>query len=89
MKNYKILLLAIFALIGLNSCEDKDELAFTASPQGEFTFVNTFLDEYILTQTTSSNVAERFVFNAADFNTPTPVNYVLETSISGDFTDPF
>tara|TARA_B110000046_G_scaffold167417_1_gene185073 strand:+ start:2744 stop:4072 length:1329 start_codon:yes stop_codon:yes gene_type:complete len=87
MKNYKILLLAIFALIGLNSCEDKDELAFTASPQGEFTFVNTFLDEYILTQTTSSNVAERFVFNAADFNTPTPVNYVLETSISGDFTD--
>ena len=48
MKNYKILLLAIFAMFGLNSCEDKDELVFTASPQGEFTFVNTFLEKFFL-----------------------------------------
>jgi starch-binding outer membrane protein SusE/F len=87
MKNYKILLLAIFAMFGLNSCEDKDELVFTASPQGEFTFVNTFLEKYTLTQNTMSNVAERFVFSAANFDTPTPINYVLENSISGDFTD--
>ncbi len=87
MKNFKLLLLAVFAIFSLNSCEENDDLVFTAAPEGEFTFVNSFLDEYVLTTTTSNNIAERFVFNPAKFDVPSPINYVLETSVSGDFTD--
>ena len=87
MKNLKILLLTVFAIIGFNSCQDDDDLVFTAAPEAEFTFVNTFLDDYILNANASSNIVERFVYNAANFNTPSPVNYVLENSILGDFTD--
>lgn len=87
MKNLKILLLTFFAIIGFNSCQDDDDLVFTAAPEAEFTYVNTFLDDYILNTNASSNIVERFVYNAANFNTPSPVNYVLENSILGDFTD--
>lgn len=87
MKNLKILLLSIFAIIGLNSCQDEDDLVFTAAPDAEFTFVNTFLDDYMLNANATSNIAERFVYNPANFNTPSPVNYVLENSILGDFSD--
>ena len=82
MKNLKILLLSIFVIIGLNSCQDEDDLVFTAAPDAEFTFVNTFLDDYMLNANATSNIAERFVYNPANFNTPSPVNYVLENSIS-------
>ena len=87
MKNFKILLLTVFTLISFNACQENDDLIFTAAPEAEFTFVNTFLDEYILNSNAKSNIAERFVFNAAKFNTPSPVNYILENSILGDFTD--
>lgn len=87
MKNLKILLLTVFAIIGFNSCQDDDDLVFTAAPEAEFAFVNTFLDDYVLNANASSNIVERFVYNAANFNTPSPVNYVLENSILGDFTD--
>ena len=87
MKNLKILLLTVFAIIGFNSCQDDDDLVFTAAPEAEFTFVNTFLDDYVLNANAANNIAERFVFNSANFNTPSPVNYVLENSILGDFTD--
>ena len=87
MKNLKILLLTVFAIIGFNSCQDDDDLVFTAAPEAEFTFVNTFLDDYVLNANAPSNIVERFVYNAANFNTPSPVNYVLENSILGDFTD--
>ena len=87
MKNLKILLLTVFTIIGFNSCQDDDDLVFTAAPEAEFTFVNTFLDDYVLNANATSNIAERFVYNPANFNTPSPVNYVLENSILGDFSD--
>lgn len=87
MKNLKILLLSIFVIIGINSCQDEDDLVFTAAPDAEFTFVNTFLDDYVLNANATGNLAERFVYNPANFNTPSPVNYVLENSILGDFSD--
>ena len=33
MKNLKILLLTVFAIIGFNSCQDDDDLVFTAAPK--------------------------------------------------------
>ncbi|HKK11312.1 MAG TPA: SusE domain-containing protein [Flavobacteriaceae bacterium] len=86
MKKIKILLVMIVAILGFNSCE-KDELVFTAQePSDTFSFTNTFLDEYVLTPTTTSNIGERFTWNSVSFDTPTAVSYDLEGSITEDFS---
>ena len=87
MKNIKIITLLIIAAIGFNSCESDDQIEFIAQAPQELAFSNSFSDEYIITLATLNNLGERFTWNSADFDTPTIVNYHLEKSISGDFTD--
>jgi len=87
MKKLSILGLFIFALISFNSCETEDDVVFTTQdPQG-FVFTNAIQSNYLLTAQTSGNLGERFTWNSADFGSPTNITYVLERSISGDFTD--
>ena len=89
MKNFiKISILFLSLATSLNSCDD-DYAVFTATPQGEFDFTNTFLSEYALPaeNITDNNIGAVFAFNAADFGVPTNVTYRLESSILGDFTD--
>lgn len=86
MKKIKILLVLIVAVLGFNSCE-KDELVFTAKAPGEFVFTNNFLSQYVLTSATSANIGERFTWESQSFEVPTAVNYELQGSVSGDFTD--
>src|SRR5690606_37465786 len=87
MKNLKLFILATLALVSFNACQQDDDLEFVAAPEGEFSFTNTFLEEYLLTQQTSANIAERFVFSSASFDAPTNINYQLQYSIIGDFSD--
>ena len=90
MKKYiKFLAILLVSAFGLISCEEDNELIFTAAPQGEFTFTNTFLPEYILPaeNSTDDNIGVVFSFNAADFGVQTNVSYELQSSILGDFTD--
>jgi len=88
MKNIKLIGLLIIALIGLNSCDQEDDLVFTAQePTDGISFSNSFLEEYVLTVAASSNLGERFTWNNANFGVPTNVSYELENSILGDFTD--
>jgi starch-binding outer membrane protein SusE/F len=87
MKKIQILTLFILAAIGFNSCEDDDSIQFIAQAPEEFTFSNSFLSEYILTTAASGNLGERFTWSDADFDVPTIVNYNLEKSILGDFSD--
>ena len=88
MKNIRIIGLLIIALIGLNSCDQEDDLVFTAQePTEGINFSNTFLEEYVLTVAASKNLGERFTWNDANFGVPTNVTYELENSILGDFTD--
>ncbi|MGJ8591008.1 MAG: SusE domain-containing protein [Aquaticitalea sp.] len=87
MKNIKILLLLIVALIGFNSCQEEDDFQFTAQEPTEFAFSNSFSSEYVLTPATSGNLGERFTWNDANFGVPTSVTYDLQSSITGDFTD--
>lgn len=86
MKKIKILLVLIVAVLGFNSCE-KDELVFTAKAPGEFAFTNNFLPQYVLTSATSTNIGERFTWESQSFDVPVAVNYELQGSVSGDFTD--
>ncbi|WP_372756015.1 SusE domain-containing protein [Mariniflexile sp.] len=88
MKNIQKLGLLILAVIGLIACEQDDDFMFTAQePSTEISFTNTFLESYILTTATSSNIGERFTWNSANYGVPTVVTYKLEKSIIGDFTD--
>lgn len=87
-KNIKFLTLLIIALISLNSCDQEDDLVFTAQEPAEgINFSNSFLDEYVLTVAASNNLGERFTWKNANFGVPTNVSYELENSILGDFTD--
>lgn len=87
MKNIKILGILLIAIISFCSCDINDDFVFTAQePQG-LSFSNSFLEEYVLTQAAANNLGERFTWNDADFGAPTVVNYKLEKSITGDFSD--
>ena len=87
MKKITILALLILATVGFNSCEDDDQFEFVAQAPQELAFSNSFLDEYIITIATLGNLGERFTWNSADFDVSTIVNYNLEKSNSGDFSD--
>lgn len=87
MKKILILLFAFVSLLGLNSCASDDDVIFIAQPDSEgINFVNSFNDTYVLTSATSSNIAERFVWNTVDFDVPTNITYELQASADADFT---
>lgn len=87
MKKLKIITLLAIGLISFNSCESDDSLTFIAQPAGEFSFSNSFSQAYVLTPATSGNLGERFTWDDADFGVQTTVNYELQRSIIGDFSD--
>ncbi|RCW93949.1 SusF/SusE family outer membrane protein [Winogradskyella arenosi] len=87
MKTIKLIALLLLAAIGFNACESDDSLTYTAQPAGELSFTNSFLEEYVLIPSASGNLGERFTWNDADFDVETSINYELQKSISGDFTD--
>lgn len=88
MNKIKLLVLLIVGAISFNSClEDDADITYVASQSGDFMFSNTFLNEYVLTSGTSGNLGERFTWNDADFDVQTNVNYELQKSIAGDFSD--
>ncbi|MUU78738.1 SusE domain-containing protein [Winogradskyella endarachnes] len=90
MKNIiKTFAISFMLLLSFSSCDTDDDLIFTAVPQGDFEFNNTFLSEYILPaeSTTNNNIGAIFSFNEADFDVQTNVSYELQSSILGDFTD--
>ncbi|MFD1096451.1 SusE domain-containing protein [Salegentibacter chungangensis] len=88
MKRFSILLLALVAVIGLSSCTHDDDVVFVAQPDPEgVNFTNSTASSYILAAATSSNVAERFVWNEVDFDAPTTVTYELQASASKGFND--
>ncbi|MEE2771496.1 MAG: SusF/SusE family outer membrane protein [Bacteroidota bacterium] len=87
MKNISLFLLMIIAVMGLSSCQHDDDVVFVAQPDPEgVAFTSTFSDNYTLTQSTSGNLAERFVWNEVDFGAPTTVTYELQGSASQDFS---
>src|SRR5690606_14044437 len=86
MKKIKLTILAVVALLSFNACDDEDNLVFTAQPSPEGVgFTTSVAAEYVISEETEDNVAERFVWNAADFGAPTNVNYDLEGSTSTSF----
>lgn len=87
-------LINIFALcfiaLSFIACEEEDEFTFIASPEqiADFTFTNSISENYLLSPLVADNPAERFVWNEADFDVQTPVNYELQGAVTEDFNNP-
>ena len=89
MKTIKLIGLLFIAFLGLTSCEDDDNLIFTAQePSENVAFTNTVLSEYTLTKQTLNNIAERFVWNIPDFSVATPASYELQGAATTGFETP-
>ena len=89
MKKLSILIMAFITLVGFNACTSDDDVVFIAQPDPEgINFTNTFSSEYVLTNSTAENTAERFVWNEIDLDVPTNINYDLIGSTTQDMSDP-
>jgi hypothetical protein len=85
MKTKSIALLwLIMSTFMFTSCnEQEDELIIVDLSTSEISFENTFAAEYLLSEATAENIADRFIWNK-----PTPLttnNYELEASAFSDF----
>ncbi len=88
MKNIKFILASFLLIFSLSSCEDEDGLIFTARPDSDgISFSNSFSSEYLLSDETSSNIAERFIWNSANFDAPVNVTYEVHGSIDPTFEE--
>jgi len=79
----------LLSLTFVISCiDDQGKFEFIATePSEDIGFTNTFLNEYVLTNQTLSNIAERFVWNTPSFGVETPVQYELQGAPGADFSD--
>jgi hypothetical protein len=82
---FKKIMIASLMMVVIVSCDNEDYLVFTAVNQKEVKFQNEFLPVYKLSSATSSNVAERLVWNEPDFGAPATITYVVEISTSSNF----
>ena len=87
MKKLFILFIAFVTLISLNACSDDSEPIFVAKADVDgIAFTNTFAASYLISQATKDNIADRFIWESADFGVPTNITYELQGSTSADFT---
>ena len=82
---FKKIMIASLMMVAIISCDNEDYLIFTAVNEKEVKFQNEFLPVYKLSSATSSNVAERLVWNEPDFGAPATITYVVEISTSSNF----
>lgn len=88
MKKLILIGIAIVALVSLNSCDEENSPIFIAQPEVVgIEFTNSFADNYLLSEATKGNVADRFVWESADFGVPTNVTYELQGSIDASFNN--
>jgi hypothetical protein len=84
MKHIKLVIISLMSFFLFNSCDEEETAIFIANlSASEIAFQNTFAAEYLLSEETIDNIADRFIWNK-----PTPIttnNYELEASAFSDF----
>lgn len=77
----------VFIAIMFTSCENEDYLVFTAAePSDAVTLLSDIQPNYLISESTASNIAERIVWSEPDFGAPTPNVYIVEMSLNSDFS---
>ncbi|WP_242156274.1 SusE domain-containing protein [Aestuariivivens sediminis] len=87
MKNIIYLLLAAAVLMTFNSCEDEfDPIQIVNPSEDGISFLNSsFSTQYLLSEDTEDNIAERFIWSRADFGVPTNIKYELQATTDAQF----
>ena len=79
-------IITCIALVGLYSCDEENSPIFVAQPDVDgIVFTNTFAANYLLSEETEDNIADRFVWESADFGTDTNITYELQSSLDETF----
>lgn len=80
------LLLTLFTLM-ISSCDEETGPVFeTQIPEEGIAFTNAFASNYLISEQTEDNIADRFLWNMPDFGIPTNVTYEIQGSIDPEFT---
>ena len=88
MKKLILLFIAFTALLSFNACTDDDSPVFVAKADADgIAFTNSFAAKYLIAPATKENIADRFIWDAADFGVETNVVYELQGSITSDFAN--
>lgn len=87
MKNiYKIFLLLL--TLSFSACEDDTNMVFEISNNNEALVIQTqLLGEYLISDETADNIAERLFWQPVDFGAPVNITYELYSSLNTDFSD--
>lgn len=87
MKKLILIFIALITLVSLNACSDDNSPVFVAKPDVDgIVFTNSFAANYLISQATKENVADRFIWESANFGVPTNITYELQGAINADFT---
>ncbi|WP_348798091.1 SusE domain-containing protein [Flavobacterium adhaerens] len=87
MKKLIFLFIAFTALLSFNACTDDDSPVFVAKADVDgIVFTNDFAANYLISPATKTNVADRFMWESADFGVQTNITYELQGATNADFT---
>ena len=87
-KMKKIVLKSIVALLLLitYSCEEENSPVFVAQPDVDgIVLINSFASNYLISEATKDNIADRIIWESADFGVETNINYEIQGSIDPTF----
>jgi len=90
MKKLSILSLLFIGLLAFNSCETEDDVVFvTQDSNGPVVTLPANGSDIVLDINNQMSTAATIVWDEADYNVPTAVNYTIQLAVSGtDFATP-
>ncbi len=87
MKKLIVLFIVCITLVSLNACSNDDSPVLVAKPDADgIAFTNSFADNYLISKETKENIADKFVWEAADFGVQTNSTYELQAATKADFS---
>lgn len=87
MKTIKHICILTFGIILMSGCTNDDTYPVIADLYSdEISFQNSFLSEYLISEETSGNIADRLIWN--EVTTVTTNQYELQASSTADFQEP-
>ena len=88
MKIFKPFLSLFFLLLFSLSCEDDNSPIFIAHEDANgIVFLNSFAPQYLLSEETRTNIADRLVWNSPEFGVETNINYEIEAALDEGFSE--
>lgn len=86
MKKLIVLFLAFITVVSFNACSN-DSSVLVAKPDTDgIAFTNSFADNYTISNETKSDIADKFVWETADFGVPTNITYELQGATTANFS---